>query len=422
VSSLPIDLFKQAVFECDAAKLGRILGDHPELRTRIDEPLFHFDSPAIVQAAGQSSRPVIEVLIAAGADINERSQWWAGGFGVLDSANPELAAYLIQQGATVDVHAAARLGMLEKLRELVSSQPGLVRARGGDGKTPLHFAGAPEIAEYLLEHGADIDALDIDHESTAAQHLVQSDPGVVRYLIHRGCHTDILMAAAVGDAILAGKHLDADPECIRMRVNDQFFPKRDPRSGGSIYIWTLGMNRSPHQVARKFGHAEVLELLMNRSPADVQLANAFAIGDESAIKSLLASHPDPIQKLSDADRRQICHAAQDNDAEAVRLMLEYGWPVDGGQSQTPLHWAAFHGNAEMARAILRHNPPLEQRDPDHHGTPLGWAIHGSEHGWFCKTGHYAEVVEALLQAGAKPTPSTGGSEAVKKVLRRHSTG
>jgi len=53
-------------------------------------------------------------------------------------------------GAVVDVHAAARLGMFEKLQQLVSSDPNLVHARGGDGQTPLHFASTVEIAAYLL--------------------------------------------------------------------------------------------------------------------------------------------------------------------------------------------------------------------------------------------------------------------------------
>jgi ankyrin repeat protein len=382
-------------------------------------PHFHFDAPAIVQAAGDGSRSVIDILIDSGADINARSRWWAGGFGALDLANPELSEHLIRKGATVTVHAAARLGMLGKLREVITAEPRLIHARGGDGKTPLHFAGTVAVAEYLLEQGADIDALDIDHESTAAQHLVQSHPEVVRYLIGRGCRTDILMAAALGDAGLVDKHLDVNPEGIRMRVNEQYFPKHNPRSGGSIYIWTLGGNKTAHQAARKFGYNEVFKHLMERSPVEVRLVNAFAAGDEETIKALLAEHPGLVQRLLDEDRAQIAYSAQDSDAAAVRLMLKYKWPVNGGRNETALHWAAYHGNAGMAREILQHEPPLEQADSRHHGTPLDWAIHGSVHGWYYKTGDYAGVVEALLAAGAKPSPSPGGSDEVKEVLRRH---
>src|SRR5437867_12012412 len=108
---------------------------------------------------------MLDVLLAAGADINAKSRWWAGGFGLLHGASPELAAYAIERGAIVDVHAAARLGMLEKLQELIALDPGSVHARGGDGQTPLHFASTVETAAFLLDHGANIDALDVDHES-----------------------------------------------------------------------------------------------------------------------------------------------------------------------------------------------------------------------------------------------------------------
>ena len=56
----------------------------------------------------------------------------------------------------------------------MAADPQLVHARGGDGQTPLHFASTVEIAEYLLDQGADIDARDVDHVSTPAQYMVKA--------------------------------------------------------------------------------------------------------------------------------------------------------------------------------------------------------------------------------------------------------
>jgi len=67
----------------------------------------------------------------------------------------------------------------DELKKLVSANPEVVHARGGDGQTPLHFAATVEIAEYLLDHGADIDARDIDHESTPAQYMVRKRQEIV---------------------------------------------------------------------------------------------------------------------------------------------------------------------------------------------------------------------------------------------------
>jgi ankyrin repeat protein len=414
-----MELFKKAFTENNAVLFRQLLERHPGMKAKINEPVAAFDAPVITRAR---TREMLDVLLEAGADINAKSRWWAGGFGLLHGAEPELAAYAIQRGAIVDVHAAARLGMIEKLRELVSAEPALVHARGGDGQTPLHFASTVEIAEFLLDHGADIDARDVDHESTPAQYMVRDRPEIARHLMRRGCKSDILMAAALGDAELVRRHLDADPDCIHVRVSDEHFPMINKKSGGTIYQWTLGWYVSPHDIAKQFKHEDIFRLLMERSPADVKLLAACWAAGEAEVKSLLAEHPNLVAVLSNAHRRQVAHAARNNNLAAVRVMLAAGLPVDalGQHSATPLHWAAFHGNAEMIQEILRYNPPLELLDADFRSTPLGWAIHGSENGWYCRTGNYAATVQSLLEAGAKiPADRVGGTEAVKEILRQH---
>src|SRR5262249_258540 len=160
----------------------------------------------------------------------------------------------------------------------------------------------------------------------------------------------ILLAAALGNATLVGKHLDADPACIHMRVSNEYFPMINPKSGGTIYQWTLGWYVSAHDVAKQFGHQDVFKLLMDRSPADVKLIAGCWGGDEAAVKSLVAGNPRLVGSLSTAYQRQIAHAARNNNLAAVRVMLAAGLPVDaiGQHEGTPLHWAAFHGNVEMA--------------------------------------------------------------------------
>ncbi|HLH17374.1 MAG TPA: ankyrin repeat domain-containing protein [Bryobacteraceae bacterium] len=401
----------------DAAALGRLLKRHPALRAKINEPIGDFDSPLIIWVR---SRAMLDVLLDAGADVNARSRWWAGGFGLLDLASPEVSAAAIRRGALVTVHAAARLGMIEKLKELVAADPALVHARGGDGQTPLHFASTVEIAEYLLDHGAGIDVRDVDHESTPAQYMVRSRQEVARYLVRRGCKTDILMAAALGDLHLVRKHLDADPESIRTRVSEEWFPMTgSSRAGGTIYQWELGWHVSAAQVAKAFGHSEVFDLLMERSPLEEKLLNACWLHDEALVASLLAQRPN-VASLSAAGRRQLAHAARNNDTAAARLMIAAGLPVEarGQHRGTTLHWAAWHGNIELVRLILAHHPDIEDRDNDFKASPLGWATHGSLNGWYREKGDYPATVEALLDAGARPPAEVSGSKAVQAILRR----
>lgn len=424
-SADPAAALVAAIKANDPAAARRVLHDHPGLKARLDEPLpgFSFGATPLLAALPSGNRELIDVLLEAGADINQRSHWWAGSFGVLDDDHG-LAPYLIERGARVDVHAAARLGMTDRLVELVAADPGLVHARGGDGQTPLHFAPTIEIAAFLLDRGADIDARDVDHESTPAQYMVRSRQEVARYLVRRGCKTDLLLAAALGDVDLVRRHLDENPERIRMSVSEHWFPRRNPRSGGCIYIWTLGGHKTAHVIAREFGHEDVLRLLVERSPEALLLGLACELGDETLFRNLRARRPDLSRTLTDDDKRKLVSAAESRNTNAVRLMLAAGWPLDprGEHGGTALHWASWHGNLEMVREILRYQRNVDVKGDDHDMTPLGWAMHGSVNSWHRGSGDYAGVVEALLAAGAKApplTPEVEVSDALRVVLKRH---
>src|SRR5690349_10667576 len=78
--------------EDNAAEVQRLLLENPSLRPMINEPLGPFDSPAIVNVR---SREMLDVLLEAGADLNAKSTWWAGGFGLLHGCHPDIAAYAI---------------------------------------------------------------------------------------------------------------------------------------------------------------------------------------------------------------------------------------------------------------------------------------------------------------------------------------
>jgi ankyrin repeat protein len=409
----PAEALKAAVCDSDTERVRKVLKDYPELRARIDDPLPNYGSgqQALFAAVQRSDRPTIDVLLSAGANIWKRTEWWAGGFAVLDDCDPSLVDFLMERGAVLDAHAAARLGKIAELRALVAADASVVHTRGGDGQTPLHFASTVEVAEFLLENGAEMDVRDVDHESTPAQcmlrvdqkrHYPQDRQDVARYLVSSGCRTDILMAAALGDLDLVRRHLDGDPNCIRMSVSDEWFPKQDPRAGGSIYIWTLGAHRTAHTVARDFGHEEVFQLLMERTPEELKLALACELGDEATFHAFLAKNLDAATRLSEEQQLKLPDAAQSNNTKAVQLMLEAGWPVDtpGEAGATALHWAGFHGNAEMARTILQHNPTLELKSREYEGTALGWALYGSGSGWHRDTGDYVATIHALLEAGA----------------------
>jgi len=406
----------------DVERAKAILAANPSLSSRLNEPApgEGFGGTILRHPVEHNQREMIDLLVRSGADVNARSHWWAGSFGPIDMADAALVPFLRERGAVLTLHAAARLGMIGDIERILREDPAAVHGRGGDGQFPLHFAANVEVANLLLDAGAEIDAIDVDHESTASQWAIRDRQDVARFLVSRGAKTDILMAAALGDVDLVRRNLDAAPASVRTTVSERYFPKQNPRAGGTIYNWTLGGNKTAHEVAREFAHDDVFALLMSRTPPALALAVLLELGREQEAKALLSKQPGIVATLGDEELARLPVAAEASNAKAVRAFLEAGWPVAATMPKrvTALHWAGFHGDVEIAKMLLAHSAPLEVRDGEFDGTPLDWAMFGSRHGWGRRQADYPGVVTVLLDAGAKVVGDYGASEPVLEVLKK----
>jgi ankyrin repeat protein len=412
-SRTPVERFLTALRDGDVEHVRELLEQYAEVRAAVNAPIGHFNSrPA---ATATKNLPLLDVLLAYGADLNLKSAWWAGGFGLLEyDCTPEEAAPLIERGAVVDVFAAANLGMFGRLRELVDRDPQLVHARGGDGKTPLHCARTVEIAQYLIDRGADLDARDVDHESTPAQYLIRDAPEVARLLADRGATLDIFMAIGLRDADLVERCLRDDPEALNHRTGQgKYTVAHDGKRAatreeigdrrGDIYRWVFDHNSSAVGAAGLLGYDDMVELLLRHASPAQRLLAACAKADRAAAEAVVASHPGVVAGLGRDQMRLIADRAHANDTAAVALMLDLGFDarVLGPDNADALHWAAFQGNAEMVRTLLRHDPPIGVKDASHGGTPLDWCVYGSVCGWAKNRGDFAAAARLLLDAGER---------------------
>jgi hypothetical protein len=410
-----------------------LLDEHAEVRAVVNDPISHFDSRPVARA--KKNLPLLDVLLAHGANLNLKSTWWAGGFGLLEyDCTPEQAAPLIARGAEVDVFAAAHLGRFDRVRELVDRDPALVHARGGDGKTPLHCARTVDIARYLIDRGADVNARDVDHESTPAQYLVRDAPEVTRLLVELGAWFDIFIAAGLRDAALVERCLRDDPEALDHRTwhgkytvahNGRRAATREEiaEQRGDIYRWVFGHNMSAIDAAGQLGFIDMVELLLRHASPVQRLLAACATGDRAAAEAVVAADPTVVAKLTSDQLRQIVDRAHANDTAAVALMLDLGFDplargVDGWEA---IRWGAFHGNVEMVKRLLARDAPIGVPDPTYGGTPLGQCLYGSLHGWLRTTGDFATTVRLLLEAGERPDPADVpiGRDDVDAVLREY---
>ena len=119
----------------------------------------------------------------------------------------------------------------------------------------------------------------------------------------------------------------------------------------------------------------------------------FSLAGALALVTMLAAGAAPDTPLADAAMR--------GDLEAVRALLRQGTEVNAaqGDGMTALHWAAEHGNANMAKMLV-----YAGADPDA-ATRIG--LHTPLH--VAAEAGSAEVVRALLDGGARAgaTTSTG---------------
>lgn len=75
--------------------------------------------------------------------------------------NRQIATYLLERGAPLDICTAVMLGMKDKVVEFLRAKPSLANSTGSHGIPVLYYAaisGLPDIAELLIRYGAAINS------------------------------------------------------------------------------------------------------------------------------------------------------------------------------------------------------------------------------------------------------------------------
>jgi ankyrin repeat protein len=374
--------FRSAVERGDAAEVRALVEGSAELRAAIDAPWFAFGKPAIVDAAARMDRALVDTLLDLGADLDARSSWDNGPYTALHSlvdgptpARLEFAEYLVERGATVDLHAAAGLGRGERIREILDAEPERVSEPGPDGATPLHLARDPGTARLLLERGAEIDKRCVDHRSTPAMWATDGREDVMRFLLDQGAKPDLYQAVLLDDIDLAARILAEEPDAIHVSVG---FRQSHPHlGGGDKYTWALRGAGTPVELARRRNRTGTYRFLLDRSPPDVRLLQAALRGDRKTMEQMLDDDRALLPSLTDHRRCEILSASP----EGASALLSRGVDPnvrDASHGATALHHAAWRGEEGVARALLSAGADPGLRDREHDGTPLDWARHGGQ--------------------------------------------
>ena len=396
--------FVTAVENGDVEAVKNLLASDQTLAAHIDAPWFSFDAPAIVFAAASGNRELIQILLDAGADIDVKSKWWAGGTSALQHAagsmlsyNRKLAEYLIEQGATVDAHSAAGLDMYETLAALIREDSKVVNALGSDGMSPLHFAATPRIAELLLKHGAGINLRDRDHNGTPAQWTMRKRPEVCRYLLEQGAEADVVLYCTMGDVERAEMEFQKSPKLLNLRINvkspkgyviptlkspDLDREQTDEVPGGHVYAYQVGPTMPLLEIALQSKQPAIVDLLIDAG-YEINLRDWYVLVGQgpkrfdTLVKEFLAKGWDinARRKHRHGMWAPLHWVAQRGLTDGIACLLANGADpnVTDDKGRTPLHIIAQKGiGKNQVQLLIEHGGDISRRDADGK-TPLDYA-------------------------------------------------
>jgi ankyrin repeat protein len=273
-------------------------------------------------AAKQGRSEIIPILIAFGADLDGKR----GNFRfppLSFAANAEVAETLINYGADVNL-------------------------RNENGFTPLHLLaeqGYIEAAEVLLKHGADIDARDKWGKTPLHYASEYGQADMIAFLLEK--------------RVALNARDEQGMTAVNRAVQDD--------------IW-----------APKVERKKCAELLISKG-ADYTISDAVWLGDSAKVEQLLGNNP------ALANPAVLLIAVKEGHANIAELLIKSGADLDANLFGTPLlHVAANSGNIEVVKVLLDNGADVNQR-----GACGELALH-----WVAAKGH-TDIAKLLLDAGSE---------------------
>jgi hypothetical protein len=250
-----------------------------------------------------------------------------------------------------------------------------VSANGVEGYRQVSPSNAAEIAEILLAAGADVDA--------------EAD-------VYEGRCTPLGLVATSGPPFVAG---------VQQKVIDVLL-----NHGARLDLpGSVGHRDGLVRGCLSNGQPQAAEYLASRG-APLDLSAAAGLGRLDVVKGFFDADGNLNPKTTQAQMVEgfglACAYGRTN---VVDFLLNKGIDVDAelrghGEGHTGLHVAAFHGQIDVVKTLLRHGARVDAIDKTWGTPPLVWALTGWGREPAGQGDKYYEVVARLVASGANVTP------------------
>lgn len=248
---------------------------------------------------------------------------------------------------------AARCGYVAVVSLLLNTRKCTIEFKDESGMTPLAIAanrGHENVAEVLLESGADLESKDIDGSTPLSRAAASGRGTVAKLLLERGAYVDskdenhqtpLSRAAANGNGIVVKLLLEKG---ANLDSKDKY-------------------NRTPIYLAAKNGRITTVKLLLDHGATyprfmeekGEQLLIAAACGQDARVKTLLEKGVNTGIVDKNGWTALLWAAANGHEAVVKLLLFKNGVNLESGDKhgQTSLSWAASNGHTAVVKHLLR---------------------------------------------------------------------
>jgi ankyrin repeat protein len=351
------------------------------------------DMTALMLAARTGDVTVAELLVRAGADVNRREHYkgqsavmWAAG-----ENHPEMVAFLVARGADLSIRATST-----DWGSQISNEP-RVQYRPTGGLTPLLYAaraGCLGCVRTMVEAGADKDRPNPDGMTPMIMALDNGAPEVAHYLLDQGANphtwdwwgrTPLYVAVTMRGGVdsRAGRRPPASLAFIKalleagVNANPQLAFKEPSRGGRDNRFRDdlLTTGATPLlRAAQTFDNDVVSLLLAHGALVDLPNASgvtpfmaASGIGTRNAAGVTGAGPPDNVTALSLETMEMLREAGADvnariTDVTSLTARIARTNTMTGRQGQTALFFAAELGRSAVVRYLIEHGARADLTD------------------------------------------------------------
>lgn len=322
--------------------------------------------------------------------------------------------------ATTTMHWIARSNLREVAKQFLSitkdNKVKAVNAKDGQSRSPLLFAaeyGHHEVAEFLLDRGADVNAQD-QYDRTALHAAVYGDHEiVVRLLLENGA--DVNAQDAYGSSALQQASSNGNEAVVRLLLDrgadvnaqnsalaqasfndNEAIVKLLLDNGADINAQNKYGKSALHEASLNSNQAVVRLLLDNGADVDVQdaqgasaLEEASFEGNEAVVRLLLDNGAN-VNAQDKSSRSALKKALYGGNNVVVKLLLDRGANFSSAQERDgALQQASYEGNEAVVRLLLENGADVNARSENH-----GYALYAAVRG------NHEAVVRLLLENGA----------------------